>query len=910
MAEEEIKINILECPECKGAGWKDKPNHKCRDCDGLGYAEEVRGVKLYWGRKMHGLLPSIRASFDRVVSFVQTGIIILAAFFFLVGILNLFDSLRAHNSIKPDLNLLFDILFAGYATAPLWLGIMLCIILYFHCFVYLKPEEISSKNPRYLFILAKDAPRGRKKPKIIDISASASVSTIKTITRALDWAREERQVPGPMHFLFSLFNEKEIQRVFLKLEIPIKEFIRDIGGSFGKIEQSKNAVLDGNMKKMLFRSFWEAVASEDEEIRPEHLLFSLISLPQLKVVLNKYGVSADDFSNIILWTKYRNKDSKNYLLKDSSSKPPHQYMNRGWSAIETKVLDQFGLDITDYARAGMLLPLVDREKETRMLVRILTRSTKNNAMLIGEEGSGRESLVKGLAKRIVKNQTNSFLFDKRVVKLDPGNLGVGAGSDVGLLKQRIESIMAEIVRSQNIIIYIPNIHELAKIQGAGGLDVISFLVPLFSKSVIQVIGGTTPQDYHDYIESRSEFAQTFDDIKINELSKQDSLKVLSMQIPLLERENGVLISYRAAEESINQSDRLVTGRLLPQKALDVVAEAIIRAKNVKGKEIVTQDEIREVFSEKTGIPITKIGGQEAEELLNLEQKIKAQVVGQEEAVKEVAAAIRRSRVKIGEDERPISVFMFVGPTGVGKTELAKTLAQIYFGSRNKMVRIDMSELATVYDLERLLGNSSGTVSGLLSEPVKKNPYILVLLDEFEKANPVIWDVFLQIFDDGRATDGRGNVINFTNTILIATSNVGSKMILENLGQGRTNQELKPLIKKELLSFFRPEFLNRFDDIIIFNALGTEEIRQIARIEINLLNKRIEEQQGVTVELTNEALDFLTKTGYSPEFGARFLKRTIREKIEDALVIGILKGTYPRGTVVKITREMMERGNKE
>jgi ATP-dependent Clp protease ATP-binding subunit ClpA len=295
---------------------------------------------------------------------------------------------------------------------------------------------------------------------------------------------------------------------------------------------------------------------------------------------------------------------------------------------------------------------------------------------------------------------------------------------------------------------------------------------------------------------------------------------------------------------------------------------------------------------------------EADELLLLEEKIRKQVIGQERAVSDVSAAIRRARVRIGEIERPIAVFLFVGPTGVGKTELAKALAEIYFGAKEKMIRLDMSEFATPYDIERLLGNTGGSVSGLLTEQVRKSPFSLVLLDEFEKASSNIWDLFLQIFDDGRITDGMGRVVNFTNTIIIATSNVGSRQILENLAQGGSQESIQELVQKELLTVFRPEFINRFDDVVTFNPLSKDNIKEVSLLEIKNLNQRLGEEQGLTVVLAEDALDHLAEIGYSPKFGARFLKRLMREKIEDALVVGILKNQYPRGSVVTITKEQL------
>ena len=904
--QEQEQIKTIDCAACQGAGWVDDPTKDCPSCQGAGLFQEVRGVRILWRKKIKSLPPIVRKSFNRTYSVIETALLILCVLCVVLGGFALFESLRGHDFLVLDFNLFFDIFFAGVATTPLWLGITLAIILYYHKFIYKTPEKISAENPHYSFILADDISRAKKPEKPLDISVSADPALIQVLRDALDLAFKLSQQPNALHLLWALVGQPEIAQVFLKLELPPKEFLEELQKQWPTPHPAKGPfALDSSYKLYLFKAFWEAAASQDDFLKPQHLLFVIVSDPEFKSILNKYGVSADDFQNIILWNRYKNLKNFEYLSKNSFKKPKHQVMNRAWTAVATRTLDQFSVDLTDYARVGQLFPLINRIDEMRMLNRILIRSSKNNVLLVGEEGAGRDALVGGLAQNIIKNKVSGGLFDKRVVKLNVGMLGTGG--DGTLLKQRIEAIMNEVVHTQNVILYIPNIHELAKVKAFVNMDIISFLSPLFAQSVIQVIGSTTPKDYHDHIESRGEFAQTFDQIKINELSTENSLRVLSTRVPLLERENGAVVTYRAAEEAVKQSQKFITDRLLPQKALDILAEAIVRAKTVKGQTTVTENEVREVFSEKTGIPITKIKQDEADKLLNLEENLRKQVIGQEEAVKQVAASVRRSRVRVGEDERPISVFLFLGPTGVGKTELSKALANIYFGARDRMVRIDMSEFSGPYDLPRLIGDTEGEMTGLLTEPVKKNPFTLVLLDEFEKAHPTVWDIFLQVFDDGRITDGRGQVINFTNTILIATSNVGAKIILNNLSAKQPLEEIKPVLQKELLNVFRPEFINRFDDVIIFNALTKDNIKAIANLEINQLNKRVEEEQGVTIKLTDDALDYLAETGHSPEYGARFLKRTIREKIEDVLVVGILKGAYPRGSVMEVNREMLEEG---
>lgn len=904
MESNQTENNLFFCKNCEGYGWISSPGDSCPGCQGKGFYLIIRGVKVGFAQKLRGIPPFIRKTLRLFNFLIEMTVWALAIFCLSIGAFALMESLKSHQELIFNFHLFFDIFFAGIATAPFWLGISLIIILIFHRLVYLSRKPINLKVKAYRYLLS-ETPNHKDKVEKVDISESFSKPMIKILRDALDLAHSRGDEPNISHLFYSLLKSKNIFQVFQVLEIPIEDFLKDFNQKVGEnSSKSKTQGLNYDYKRIIINAFLNAIETESELVREEHILMTITEEEKFKSILYKYKVHSEDFYNIILWLKYRKLDTSKFLSKGSFKKPRHHIMNRSWSAVQTKTLDLFSTDVTDYARSGLLLPLVNRKDEMRMLIRVLQRSTQNNALLIGQEDSGRDSIVRGLARRMIKNKVPGKLFDKRIVKLNLGALGSGSKGDGSVLKTRLEIIINEVLRTKNVILYIPNLHELAKIQSFANMDVLSFLTPVFSNQAIQVIGSTTPEYYHEYIEKRGSFAGSFDNIKIKELDKDQALKVLSIQVPILEKSNGVTITYKAAKQAIENSDKFITDKLLPQKAIDILAEAVVRAKNTKGTTLVTENEVLEVFSEKTGIPVTNIGQNEAQKLLNLETKMQESVIGQEKAVEQTARAIRRMRVRIGEEERPIAVFMFLGPTGVGKTELAKTIAKNFFGSRDRMIRIDMSEFQSPYDLERLIGDSHGQVDGLLTESVRKSPFSLVLLDEFEKANPKIWDLFLQVFDDGRITDGQGKVINFTNTIIIATSNVGSKMILQALEQGVSVDQLKNELKNQLLQFFRPEFLNRFDDIITFNALSREDIKGIIKIEIKNLNKRLERSHGIFIELTEDALDYLAEIGHSPEFGARFLKRTIREKIEDSIVTGLLDGSYTHGNKVVVDRGML------
>lgn len=397
---------------------------------------------------------------------------------------------------------------------------------------------------------------------------------------------------------------------------------------------------------------------------------------------------------------------------------------------------------------------------------------------------------------------------------------------------------------------------------------------------------------------------------MEELDEENTMKVLSVQAKIIEAREGVIMTYGAIKKAVELSKRYITDRLLPGKAIDLLSETAVEVKRRESDLILRDKDVMEVITEKTGIPLTDITASEAEKLLTLEEKLHKRVIGQDEAVKAVAAAIRRVRVGIKSKNRPIGTFLFLGPTGVGKTELAKALAEAYYGDENAMIRLDMSEYQTVNSVEKLIGSSSdlseASIGGTLTEAVKRKPFSLILLDELEKANKKVLNLFLQVFDDGRLTDNLGRTVDFTNTIIIATSNAGSKVIRKMVIDEETNNErILQMLEPYLLQSFTPEFLNRFTAKIIFKSLSKKEVIAIAKLQINRLNERLKKAQGIRISISDKALERLADLGYSPEYGARFLERTIQERVENLIAVKFLKGEIKRGDVFEIKKEDIE-----
>jgi ATP-dependent Clp protease ATP-binding subunit ClpC len=671
-------------------------------------------------------------------------------------------------------------------------------------------------------------------------------------------------------------------------------------------EQKKRLLAE--IEKILKIAFEQAFLSDSRFIEPKDVFAALSYCDSSGVlrILQFFNIDPGDLQNALIFGTYHQKFGWLRRLPATLGgfvyrpyKVRHRVMNRAWSARPTPNLDKFSEDLTDYARLEKIGFLIGHEIEYDRMTDILSRPTKPNVMLIGDPGAGKETLVSHLAYKIVKDEVPSELFDKRLVMLRIGSLM--AGAEGGELQSRITRIIEEIVQAGNIILYIPDIHNLIKASGRTGISAADVFLPAFSSSAFSVVGSTNHKDYKQFIDPQIEFAKSFDLIPVQEISINDAIKLLVYDSIILEKQFRIKVTFGAVKQSVFLASKYFRDKLLPSSAEDLLKEALSDAKE-KGDTILNADDVTDIAQRRVNIPLRQAKEEEAQKLLNLEALIHKRLVDQEEAVKAVSRSLREYRSGLSRKGGPIASFLFVGPTGVGKTELSKILAKIQFGSKEAMIRLDMSEYQDKQSIFRFIGSPDGNVSGMLTESVLKKPYSLILLDEFEKAHPDILNLFLQVFDDGRLTDNFGKVVDFQNTIIIATSNAHSDFIKSEIEAGRPMNEISDSLKKKLTEYFRPELINRFSDIIVFKSLSREDTVAIAGILISELIEDLKQNQGIDLYLSDGAIKKIAELGYDPVFGARPLRGVISDKLRSELAERILKGEIARGGKAKVDLE--------
>lgn len=584
------------------------------------------------------------------------------------------------------------------------------------------------------------------------------------------------------------------------------------------------------------------------------------------------------------------------------------------------IIEKYGTDLTEEAKKGKLDPITGRDKEIDRLFHILLRRTKNNPIIIGEAGVGKTAIVEGVAQAIVDGKAPNDLKNKRIIQIDLSSLVAGA-SHRGEFEERLKGVVNEAMASNGVIIlFIDEIHTLIGTgDQEGALDASNIIKPYLARGQLQLIGTTTTTEYRKHFEKDKAFERRFQPILAEEPIEEVAIEMLKILKPKYEKYHNVVISDDALKAAVKLSKKYIGERYLPDKAVDLLDEASadVKLKNSEGKRSdnqVVKTDIEKVVSDWTGIPITKLTEDESQKLLKLEDKIHERFIDQQEAVTAVSEAVRRGRIGLAPANRPIASFIFLGPTGVGKTELAKTLAELMFGKDDALIRLDMSEYMEKHEVAKLIGAPPGYVGyeegGQLTEAVRTKPYSIVLLDEVEKAHPDVFNILLQLLEDGRLTDNKGNTISFKNTIVICTSNIGSSLIQQHLSEKDPNAhptpeqeaqnfaELTQLVTGELRKFFRPELLNRFDDVVIFKPLRREDMMQIARLGIAKTGKLLKEQ-GYDLDITEGALLELSTEGYDPVYGARPLRRLIQVAIENPVALHIISKTFTPGDVILI-----------
>ncbi len=573
----------------------------------------------------------------------------------------------------------------------------------------------------------------------------------------------------------------------------------------------------------------------------------------------------------------------------------HRIMNRAWTSRPTPTLDKYATDFTDLARSNQAGFLIGHEEEYDRLIDVLARPLNPNALLVGEAGVGKEAVVAHLAWNLVKDEVPAALFDKRLVAIELENLVAGAPAEE--LNARLKKIVEEITIAGNIIIYIPNIHNLVRTSGTAYLSAADALMPVIMNNNFPVIGASFPRDYKQYIEARSDFAGAFEVIRVSEVSDSDAEKILSYEGVILEKKFHMIISFGAIKKAVTLAKKYFRNKFLPSSAEELLKSALVDADR-RGEKLLGPDRVIATAEAKVNIPMHEAGEAEAKQLLKLEDTIHEHLIDQEEAVKAVADALREYRSGLTRPGGPIASFLFVGPTGVGKTELAKTLAKIQFGSEKLMVRFDMTEYQDKQSFYRFIGSPDGTTSGALTDAILQKPYSLILLDEFEKAYPDILNLFLQVLDDGRLTDNLARVVDFQNTIIIATSNAHSDIINDALAHGETMMQIADYLKTKLTDVFKPELINRFSRVVIFKNLSPADLEKVVALNLQDIVQLVK-NQGITMSFDDTVIKHLARLGYDPAFGARPLRRVIDEKLRAPLAQKILEKKVSKGSRVKL-----------
>ncbi|AQR78548.1 ATP-dependent protease ATP-binding subunit ClpC [Paenibacillus larvae] len=769
---------------------------------------------------------------------------------------------------------------------------------------------------------------------------------------------------GTEHILLGLIREGEgiAAKALVALGLSLEKIQDEVESLIGRgQEQPTNPAYTPRAKKVIELSMDEARKLGHTYVGTEHILLGLIREGEgvAARVLNNLGISL-------------NKARQQVLQLLGSSEVTSSSSGAGNHA-NTPTLDSLARDLTAIAREGNLDPVIGRSKEIERVIQVLSRRTKNNPVLIGEPGVGKTAIAEGLAQRIINNEIPETLKNKRVMTLDMGSVVAGTKYR-GEFEDRLKKIMDEIRQAGNIVLFIDELHTLIGAGGAeGAIDASNILKPALARGELQCIGATTLDEYRKYIEKDAALERRFQPITVDQPSVEDAIQILHGLRDRYEAHHRVKITDESIEEAVKLSDRYITDRFLPDKAIDLIDEAsskvrlrsytvppslkelehkleeIRREKDsaVQSQEFekaaslrdteqklreelestknewkqkqgsmdteVTAEDIAEVVASWTGIPVRKLAEEETERLLKMESILHSRVIGQEEAVKAVSRAIRRARAGLKDPKRPMGSFIFLGPTGVGKTELARALAESLFGDENAVIRIDMSEYMEKHSTSRLVGAPPGYVGyeegGQLTEKVRRKPYSVVLLDEIEKAHPEVFNILLQVLEDGRLTDSKGRTVDFRNTLIIMTSNVGAETIKKSSTLGFTvvadaekdYNYMKDKVMDELKKSFRPEFLNRIDEIIVFHSLDEKHIAQIVTLMAEDLRKRLKEQD-VDFGLTDRAVKFLAKEGFDPTYGARPLRRAIQKHIEDRLSEELLKGNINKGDSLTIDEQ--------
>ena len=866
------------CSACKGAkvtgGFLP-----CRECRGMGQYYRSKQDALYWNFGLDTLHILLR-KWNKAVQFGINGLL------FLLLVLNVYVLFLLGRSYMFDaLPWMSDVF---VSTRPLagafWFVMIFNLYLFYRMY-----HALTSSRGKITF--EKGVVRGRN----INISGVLHQTVVDALDQTWMNVMKQRQMPiRPMQLLATLLTNSDIEMVLARLGLPFDALATALSRQLAYYPPVKtDDSLDDSVQAIMLNAYLIAERARSARVRVTDVMQAIVLADEkVQEIFYDYRVEAVKITNVLAWINFNNMlIDRFHRYRSKSIYKPKGPINRSYTAAATPYLDSFGTDLTLLARAGRLPLMVAREKELEELFRVMEGG--KSVVLVGEQGVGKGMIIEGLANQMTAEEVPKLFQDKRLVTLSLPFLVAGAAR-TGEVQERLLLVLQEILRSGNIILVIEDIHNLVGVSSAGteNIDLSDVLTQEIQRGGVMAISTSSPRDMTQYIE-RSSLSGVLERVSVLEPDRNSAIQILQANVGAVEAKHKVFFTYEALERTIDLSDRYLHDQFLPAKAINLMTEVGSWAAKRERKLIIGED-IAELVSRKTNIPLMQVTQKESSKLMNLEDIMHERMVDQEEAVSLVASALRRARAELRDEKRPIANFLFLGPTGVGKTELAKTVAESYFGNEEAMIRLDMSEYQNQDSIGRLIGVPGSGSGGLLTENVRRSPFALLLLDEIEKAHADILNIFLQVMDDGRLTDANGRTVDFTNMILVATSNAGAHYIQDEVLKKTPIEQIKEgLIRGgQLRDVFRPEFLNRFDGIVVFKPLSEDDIFKIAGLMLKSVRKRLL-NKGIALTVTEAAQRELAQAGFDPIFGARPLRRVIQERVDNALAKYLLEGQIGR-----------------
>jgi len=895
---------LIVCPACGGTG-KARLGLSCSSCSGVGAGIFFDGRFYYWSLPLGQAVISIGRLRKKIYALVN----LLAFLTGLLGLASLAFFLFRNQATLIEAPILTFWQIRHWTLLLFWLSVGTDLFLIYSLS---ENELLKQKIIRFKYgEKSNDVPAGdswqtiKKLPrkKRIDVYSGYSLRTIRLIENSYLFARKLNQERvSPLHLFLGLFEDREVNSLFSRLNVSQSALIEKVRNQLvAKENKDSHTELSVEVKEILILAYLAAAKTGQKRVKAIDLVLAAVTKDKLLTeILYDLEIDGDKLANAVAWFRINERLVESYReYKAMASFKPSSAMDRAYTAVATPILNSIAYDLTLAAKWFKLEFCVAREKEIAKIFSEI-ESGHSGVILVGETGVGKKTIVHGIAELMVKEEVPAVLQDKRLLELDVSRLT--SGGSASEVQARLLKVLDEITRAGNIALFIDNLETISGISAGGeaSADLSDVLVNALEHRGIFCLAAVTRSNYLKFVE-RTPLDNTMAKVEIEEPVGNQAIVILESKISYFESVYKVYFTYNAIEEAVKLSSRYLHDQYLPEKAIKILeAVALKKSKLPEADRLISKEDVAVEVSELTGIPMTKVSQSEGEELLNLEAKIHERMIDQVEAVGAISASLRRARAQLSSGKRPIANFLFLGPTGVGKTELAKAVAQVYFGGEQYMIRVDMSEYQASDSINKMIGGKGS--KGYLTEAVRQAPFSLLLLDEFEKAHPDILNLFLQVMDDGRLTDGEGKTIDFTNSILIATSNAGALYIQEQVKAATPIEQIKEvLINEHLNKIMRPELINRFDGVIVFKPLGEAEVEAIAKLMLGKTSKALEEK-GISMRISDGGLKKLAELGYDPKFGARPLRRVIQDRVENAIANLILAGGVKRRDVVVINDE--------